>query len=113
MDSDVKKRYADVLAIFNLGKISWKLEDWFYRQRETYCYIYADDGDTVLLEDACGDPLKEIDLIDLRDALLEEMERCEDHYSDSLWVLVNGVLQMLLLKYGFKHDRIVCLHYGC
>lgn len=113
VDPDIHKRFSEVLAVFNLGKVSPELEDWYRCWRETDCYIYADDDNTEILEDCYGDPLREIDMMDLKRELRNEMRRYYYCRNDSVEMLACYVLPMLISKYGTKHDRIVCLHYGC
>jgi len=56
------KRYAKVIAMFELCGC-WKIRDVF--TQDTDCYIYAHDGETILVEDCYGAALKEISIDDL------------------------------------------------
>lgn len=105
-DPKLDKVWAEVLMMFNLGRVSVDLEDWYREQKPTDCFICADDGDTPIIEDCIGDPLKEISLFDLRNSLLLEMK--QGHYSDSTMILATGVLDTLIHKYGTDHARVTC-----
>ena len=105
-------RFAEVLMTFNLGRISVDLERWLHKQRPTDCFIYADDGNTEIIDDRCGDPLREIDLIALRQALLLEIERRPDTHTEQLFILARCVLHQLMIYHGYTSDEVVCLHYG-
>ena len=109
---DIEKSWAEVLAVFNLGRITPTLERLYRGHPETDCFIYADDGNTRVVEDCCGDPLKEFRLLDMRDILLDEIDRRRGSVSDSMWFLAKGVLPLMIQKHGFGHGDIVCLHYG-
>lgn len=112
-DPDIEKSWAEVLMVFNLGKITPTLERLFRDHPATDCFVYADDGNTRIIEDCYGDPLKEFSLLDMRDILYEEMDRRGLHnYPEPLRVLAKGVLPLLIQKYGFGHGEVFCLHYG-
>ena len=113
-DPDIGKVWAEVLMVFNLGKVTEDLEDWYREQKPTDCYIYKDDGNTVVLEDECGDPLREMDLIDCYNAISDEIDRRISHGADYTIerVLIDGVLDILMDKYALRSSRVVCLHYG-
>lgn len=112
-DPDTGKVWARVLMTFNLGKVTYDLEDWYDKQQPTDCFIYKDDGNTVVLKDECGDPLREMDLIDCYNAISDEIDRriSQDVIHDIEQALV-GVLDILMDKYALRDSRIVCLHYG-
>ena len=112
MDPEVNKRYGEVLSVFNLGKVSPEFEKWFDQQKPTDCYIYADNGDTVVLEDEYGDPLKECDPFELKNRLRYEyaeqtMARCE-----MMQILGGYVIPHVINLYKYEIDRIAFLHYG-
>lgn len=54
-----QKRYARVIAMFDMCRIDF-LSDMLREAPETDCYIYADDGDTPILEDCYGRSLTEV-----------------------------------------------------
>lgn len=113
VDPEYDKRYAQILMVFNLGKITIDLEEWYREQKPTDCYIYKDDGNTVILEDECGDPLREMDLIDCYNAISDEMDR---RIGQGVYHLIEqvviGALDILMDKYDYRDNRIKCLHYG-
>lgn len=112
VDPDFNKRFAEILMVFNLGKVSYGLEDWLRNHEPTDCFIYADDGDTAILEDCYGEPLKEIDFAILKYKLLCELDEYKNCRLDAMDILANRVLTPLFNRYGNDQDRIVCLHYG-
>ena len=57
-DEDNGMKYARVLTMFDVSKF-YELSDWFRNKPATKHYIYADDGDTEIIEDRYGDTLKE------------------------------------------------------
>lgn len=77
-DSDLDKQWAQVIATFDLGKVR-KISDRTTEYPPTGCYIYADDGNTQILEDDVGDPLKEIPLNNMI-TILEGAIREDDYY---------------------------------
>lgn len=107
------KEWAEVLMTFNLGRVSVDTERWLRKQKPTDCYIYADDGDIEIVEDRIGDPLREVDFVDLKYILLKEMSMIESQkQKDSLRILAENVLTRLIIDHGFDCDDVVCLHYG-
>lgn len=101
------KYWAQVICRFDLGK-NFELETMKDYYKPTNCFIYADDGNTEILEDECGDPLREIALDDFIDDLKDMVDRGT----------TSGVQILLATLQAFKeHDKvyrdIVCLHYGC
>ena len=63
-DGDNGMKYARVLAMFDVSKF-YELSDWFRNKPATKNYIYADDGDTQIIEDRYGDTLKEASVKEL------------------------------------------------
>lgn len=57
-DDEIGKKYAEVLAVFNMCKFP-DLSDILTKQKETDCYIYADDGNTRIVEDKYDEKLTE------------------------------------------------------
>ena len=55
--------WADVIATFNLCKV-YGVSDKMREYPETDCFIYADDGNTEIVEDRYGDVMKEIPIED-------------------------------------------------
>lgn len=112
-DPDIDKTWAEVLGVFNLGRVTVTYENLVREHPATDLFVYADDCATRIIEDCFGEPLKEFSLLDMRNILYEEMDRRGAHgYSDSMWTLAKGVLPLLIQKHGFSNGKIVCLHYG-
>lgn len=98
-----EKRYASVIAMFNMCKFG-AFGDIF--TKETDCYIYADDGNTEILEDNYGEPLKEADIEDVIE-YLENYETTNDYYRR-----VAPLLALLKNLDPGKWKDISVLHYG-
>jgi len=65
-----EKTYGQIIAFFDLCKIgSGPLMSLVAASPPTDCYIYADDGNTQILEDNYGDPLVEMSVPDVIEAL--------------------------------------------
>lgn len=72
--NDEGMRYCQVIAMFDLCKfypLSMLLSDY----PTTECYFYADDGNTRVLEDMYGEPMREIPIEDVIDILAGDLER--------------------------------------
>ena len=93
--------FAELHAMFELGK-SPLFRDKIRNYPDTDCYIYADDGNTRLIEDAYGEKLKEIPIQDAINILKECIEL------DS-WRTYKVCLQVLE---AFSDTGFVVLHYG-
>ena len=108
-DEENGMKYARVLAMFDVSKF-YGLSDWFRNKPATKHYIYADDGDTQIIEDRYGDTLKEASVEEVIDRLekIVEVENGVDY----------GLIFPLLaaLKAFESHSNqwgdIAVLHYG-
>ena len=105
--SDKGMRYCMVIAMFDLCKyypLSQAISDY----PTTDCYFYADDGDTKVLEDKYGDPLKEIPIEDV----IEILE--EDLYKGVNYRRIYPVLAALksLKEHEEQWMNLAVLHYG-
>ena len=101
LGKDIKK-YAQKIAVFDICKFDFGN----IFQKETDCYIYADDGNTKILEDCYGDPLKEASIEDVINCL-ETYNSTQEHY--------RRVAPLLGLLKGFdssEWDNLAVLHYG-
>lgn len=58
------KAWGKTLAIFNLGNC-YPLSDILRNKPATDCFVYADDGNTQILEDKYGKPLTETSIEDV------------------------------------------------
>lgn len=107
---DEDKSYAEVIAMFDLKKCSPINEFIAKRLPETDCYIYADDGDTPILEDCYGEPLKEISV----DEMIRMIDNVSLYYLSSSGYTTMQMLRAALdemIKQDTVYDK-VCLHYG-
>ncbi len=66
--SDKGMRYCQVIAMFDLCKF-YPLSCVTSTYPTTECYFFADDGNTKVLEDMYGDPLKELPIEDVIEIL--------------------------------------------
>ena len=100
-------KYARVLAMFDVSKF-YELSDWFRNKPATKHYIYADDGDTEIIEDRYGDTLKEASVKEVIDKLERIVENGEDY---------RRIFPLLAALKAFEShsdqwDDIAVLHYG-
>ncbi len=98
--------FGEIIAMFNLSKVN-SVASRFHHYPDTNTYIYADDGDTRILEDEYGDKLREIPIDDAIKIIEEAAE--EDHWNYKRWNPVLGLLK------GFNKKNwpdLVVLHYG-
>ena len=58
---ELGKRWGEEIARFELGKV-YHLSDLLRNRPATDCYVYADDGDTRIVEDRYGEPLTEVSI---------------------------------------------------
>ena len=102
-----KKRYwAQVIAMFDLGKVyavSSPIRD---KYQATDVYIYADDENTEITKDRYGEPLIEIPLDDMIQ-LMKKVITSEDYYRK-----YNPFLQLLKGFHKSDWENLVVLHYG-
>ena len=99
------KCFAETLAVFNLGYVE-TLEDATERYRPTNYFVYADDGETEILEDEYGDELRELTV----DQLIAELSINDGMAVSRRAAMLVSALRAIRLMYD-KHD-ILCLHYG-
>lgn len=97
---------ADLIVTFDLCKC-YPVSDAMRKYPDTDSYIYMDDGNTELIEDMYGEPLKEIPLADAVE-ILEEAAN-EDGYRRFAPCLA---LLEALYNNKDKWGEIVVLHYG-
>ena len=99
------KRFAEKIAEFNLSKV-YGVSSILRAMPKTDCYIYADDGDTEMLEDRYGDELTEC----TPEKLIELIEDQANKF-DTYW-RYNLILPCLREIAKLKDDKIYCLHFG-
>lgn len=99
--------WGEIIATFNMCKYS-PIADFMREQPATDCYIFADDGNTQILEDKYDKPLTEASLSDVITILEKELEN-GDTYRRTGPLL--GMLKSLNEEaHKFKNLRV--LHYG-
>lgn len=105
--NDTGKRYAEVIAMFNICKC-YELSDILTRQKETDCYIYADDGNTKIVKDRYDEKLTEVSIPFVISTLEKILEGRETYRR--IYPLLNA-----LKAFNEQKDKwgdIVVLHYG-
>ena len=75
---DNEKRYAQEIATFKLGKIYF-LSDVLRNNPITDCFVYADDGNTQVIEDRYGDALTESTIEEVISILEKAVSNGEDY----------------------------------
>lgn len=100
-------KYASVIAMFDMCKLH-SMTNVF--KNKTDCYIYADDGNTKILEDMYGDALKEASIEDVI-CVLEEAINNGERYR-RLFPLLSALKVFEEQKKNNVWDNIVVLHYG-
>lgn len=101
------KRYANVMAMFDMCKF-YELSDILREQKETDCYIYADDGNTKIVKDRYDQKLTEAS-IPFVISILEKILKSGGSYR-RIYPLLNA-----LKAFNEQKDKwgdIVVLHYG-
>ena len=108
-DEENGMKYARVLAMFDVSKF-YELADWFSNKPATKHYIYADDGDTQIIEDRYGDTLKEASVREVIDKLekIVEVENGVDYGRIFPLLATLKVFEEQSNHWG----NIAVLHYG-
>ena len=104
---DEEMRYCQVIAMFDLCKF-YPLSCVVNTYPKTECYFYADDGNTRVLEDRYGDPLRELPLEDVIDIIENEIYSC--HNYRRLYPVL-AALEALENKQD-QWKELAVLHYG-
>lgn len=105
--NDTGKRYAEVVAMFNICKC-YKLSDILTKQKETDCYIYADDGNTKILKDRYDEKLTEVSIPFVISTLEKILEGGETYRR--IYPLLNALKTFDEQK--DKWGELAVLHYG-
>lgn len=105
--SDSGKRYGEIVAMFDLCKVS---DIDFSKYPETEYYIYAENGDKETIKDKYGDPLRELTL----EQVVKEIEDAmslEPHYRrfKPCLSLLREFKDTNLSQWG---GELAVLHYG-
>ena len=95
-------KYAQVVAMFDLCKVG--LHNSMFRP--TDCYIYASDGNTEIIADDYGDPLKELPIPEVIKLLEERQVECPDYRR---W---QPCISLLKSFDESQWKNLVVLHYG-
>ena len=101
-------RYASKVAEFDISKC-YPVSDKFRHYPATNCYVFADDGNTEIIEDCYGEPLKEIPV----DKAIEVISKVIDE--DGAVYPYRRLAPCLALLKSFDLSRwedLVVLHYG-
>lgn len=101
------KCWGEIIAMFNMCKY-YPVSDFMREQPATDCYIFADDGNTKILEDKYDKPLTEASLNDVITILEKELEN-GDTYRRTGPLL--GMLKSLNEE-AHKFENLRVLHYG-
>lgn len=101
------KRYANVMAMFDMCKC-YKLSDILTKQKETDCYIFADDGNTRIIEDRYNEKLTEASIPFVISTLEKILEGGETYRR--IYPLLNALKAFDEQKYNWYN--LVVLHYG-
>lgn len=133
VDPDIKKQFVEKIVEVNMCKIggvpscfvkSRTIDDKTGRDiiqyKETDCFVYADDGDTRILEDCYGDPLYECTIPELYQWLEEQMAEDSEGYRryDLLLNVIKGFCDIKEFTYGKycelkpKWQNMIVLHFG-
>lgn len=106
-DSKSGKYFAETLAVFNLGYVDSMIDIPVSKHwKPTNYFVYADDGETEILEDNYGDELKELTVDDLIGKLT---------FTDGIAVSRRAatlVSALRIIRLVYDKNDIVCLHYG-
>lgn len=105
-NEDLGLVWASVIAVYDLSKVG---EDFVSKVRafpDTDCYVYADDGNTQIVEDCYGAKLKEIPLNEMIAILAYEIG------VNSYYRRFKPILALLMAFDPKDWDNLVVLHYG-
>ena len=106
---DEEMRYAQVIAMFNMSKCYF-LSDVLRDEPKTDCYFYADDGNTRVLTDRYGEPLKETTVETVIGLLEDAIANGEDYRR--VFPLLSALKTIQEQKQNGWWGDIAMLHYG-
>lgn len=101
------KRYANVISMFDMCKF-YELSDILREQKETDCYIFADDGNTKILKDRYDQKLTEASIPFVISILEKILEGGETYHR--IYPLLNTLKTFEEQK--DKWGELAVLHYG-
>lgn len=99
-------RYSQLIAMMDMSKMKTDFYDLF--KEKTDCFFYELDGNTKIIEDRYGDPLRECRLESIENYVANLIEKGEDYRR--LWPLLSLVRSFKSPQW--KNDDLVALHYG-
>ncbi len=100
-----EKTYGQTIAIFDMCKLDYTgaVHELIKESKPTNSYVYADDGDTKIVEDSYGEPLKEIDITELIVALKKD---------DTEYRRMKPFIAFLEAINNEQWGKLVALHFG-
>lgn len=105
--NDGGKVWAEVIAMFNMC-VHPTLADLMRSKPVTDCYIYADDGNTHIIEDKYGDPITEASVADVIAVLEKDIANGEDYRR--IYPLLATLKS--LEEHSHQWKDLAVLHYG-
>ena len=99
------KVYGEVIAMFDLCKV-YDVSDRMRTYEATDAYIYDTDGNTEIVVDLYGDPLKEVPIKDAIEILKDAIDK------DRGYRRYEPCLKLLEGFNESEWDDLVVLHYG-
>lgn len=108
LKDDDGKTYARVLAMFDMCKMGYHFVEMF--EKETDLYFYGSDGNTRIVEDMYGDPIREANVEDVIDYLEEAVENGENYRR--IFPLLAALKTFYEQKEDGRWDKLAVLHFG-
>lgn len=105
---DNGRKYASQIARIDMSKC-YELSDILRNKPATECYIYADDGDTQIVEDCYGNPLTETPLKEALQIVNQVIAKTPYEYWR--YQVLRSTLQSIY-DYVGNDTQFVVLHYG-
>lgn len=104
-------KWGQVIATFELSVFE-PVRNYFRTRTNTDCYIYADDGNTIILEDRYGNPLTESNIEPLVNLL--KKEALDDSFGGQPYRRIKPCLAMLemFMLNSSQWGNLKVLHYG-
>ena len=106
---DEEMVYAQVIAMFNMSKCYF-LSNVLRDEPKTDCYFYADDGNTRVIEDRYGEPLKETTVAMVIGLLEDAIDKGEDYRR--IFPLLSALKTIEAQRKDGWWGDVAVLHYG-
>ena len=106
-DAEIKKVWAEEIAKFNMCKYS-ALADFMKSKPATDCYIFADVGETPIIEDEYGKPLTEASVTDVIAVLENDIANGKDYRR----IFPLFATLKALDEHKLQWQNLAVLHYG-